>query len=589
MEKLGWIANFAVARDGRTPRDRQGRGFTDANVYNLLEALNWETDRRPDAGLDRMRSNVTSTVASAQEPDGYINTFYGHQESAVRYTDLEWGHELFCYGHLFQAGGAELATGRNGELAGVARRAADHVCETFGPDGNPGLCGHPEIELALVALARSTQEQRYLDQAALFIDRRGRGLLKKIDFGQQYFQDDVPVREALVLRGHAVRALYLAAGALDVGVETGDDELVQAVADQYDRTLARRTYITGGMGSRHEDESFGADFELPPDSAYCETCAGIASVMVAWRLLLATGEASYADIVERTLFNLVAASPSASGTRFFYSNTLHQREPGSPGDTDEASSRSAGGWRAPWYDVACCPTNLTRTLPTLSTYFATWNDSGIQIHQYATCSIATNRPEIELDIATDYPFGSDVRVRVIKSPAAAWTLAMRIPGWCQGATFTLDEKVQPAPPGYLRLTRTWRVGDELVISLPLTPRWVKPDHRIDAVRGTVALERGPVTYCIESLDQPGPLERLSVDSTQPIRDRTDIEGLEDVPGLVVGGFAEVASSDRWPYGQDAIDRENRQEAVPITFIPYHAWANRSPSTMRVWVPTRSMT
>ena len=325
MERVGWIGNFSAAVEGRVHRDRRGREFADSDVYKLLEAMAWAADSGADPALDTQIAALTETIARAQEADGYLNTAFGRPGQQPRYSDLEWGHELYCYGHLIQAGVAQARARGEGELAKIARRAADHVCATFGPGGTEGVCGHPEIETALVELARATGEQRYLDQAALFVARRGHRTLADIEFGRAYFQDDVPVRDATVLRGHAVRALYLAAGAVDVAVETGDEDLLAAVERQWEATVARRTYLTGGMGSHHRDESFGDDFVLPPDRAYSETCAGVASVMLSWRLLLATGDPRYADLAERTLFNVVATSPSEDGRTFFYANTLHRR------------------------------------------------------------------------------------------------------------------------------------------------------------------------------------------------------------------------------------------------------------------------
>src|SRR5690606_11757002 len=222
----------------------------------------------------------------------------------ARWSDLEWGHELYCLGHLFQAAVARARTRPEADdgLLEVARRAADLGCGVFGDGGIRSVCGHAEVEVALAELARVTGEQRYLEQAKLFVDRRGHGVLADIEWGRGYFQDDVPVREAQVLHGHAVRANYLAAGAVDVAVETGEAELLDALRSQWERTVARRTYITGGQGSHHQDEAFGDDFELPSDRAYSETCAGVGSVMFSWRLLLATGEARYADLIERTLY-----------------------------------------------------------------------------------------------------------------------------------------------------------------------------------------------------------------------------------------------------------------------------------------------
>ena len=238
-------------------------------------------------------------------------------------------------------------------------------------------------------LARATGERRYLELARLFVERRGTGTLGGHPFGQEYFQDDIPVREATTLRGHAVRALYLAAGALDVATETGDDELAAAVRGQWANGVARRTYITGGVGSHHQDEAFGDDFELPADRAYAETCAGIASVMLSWRLLLATGEDKYADLIERTLLNNVLASPRADGRAFFYTNTLHQRTPGPVPDEDQVSPRAESGLRAPWFEVSCCPTNVARMLASVGLYFATASDDGIQLHQYGDYRVTT--------------------------------------------------------------------------------------------------------------------------------------------------------------------------------------------------------
>ncbi|MCL2464098.1 MAG: glycoside hydrolase family 127 protein, partial [Micrococcales bacterium] len=291
LERLGWLANFDRVADGRTGGPRPGWQFSDSEVYKLMEALAWEYGRSGDAAAAGMASELTARVARAQDTDGYLNTRFGHAGQPGRYTDLAGGHELYCTGHLLQAAVARLRTVGEDRLVAIARRAADHVCREFGPQGRQGICGHPEIEVALVEFGRATGEERYVAQARAFIERRGHGVLPPAPLlGSAYFQDDVPVREADVWHGHAVRALYLAAGAVDVAVETGDGELLAAVERQWDRTVARRTYVTGGMGSRHQDEGFGDDWELPADRAYCETCAGVASVMVSWRLYLATGD-----------------------------------------------------------------------------------------------------------------------------------------------------------------------------------------------------------------------------------------------------------------------------------------------------------
>jgi DUF1680 family protein len=575
MTRLGWVGNFRIAAEGRPLSDRRGREFSDSEVYKLLEALCWEAARTGAAPPERGVAELTELVAAAQEPDGYLNTCFGHQGPGVRYSDLEMGHELYCFGHLIQAAVARLRTRGEDELVAVARRAADHVCRQFGPGGREGICGHPEIEPALAELARATGEERYLEQARLFVERRGRGLLGDHELGQAYFQDDLPVRAARVLRGHAVRALYLASGAVDVAVETGDDELLEAVAEQWRNTVAARTYLTGGMGSRHTGESFGEDFELPPDRAYAETCAGVASVMLAWRLLLATGESHYADAIERTLYNVVAASPAMDGRSFFYANPLQQRVPGYVVDSGAASPHAASGLRAPWFAVSCCPTNLSRMLASLAAYVATVDEGGLQLQQLAACTVRATLPDgraVGLRVHTGYPWSGAVTVRVEEATGGLWRIALRVPAWADGAVLAYGDLRRRVGPGYAVLERDWRPGDELTLDLPLAPRWTRPDPRVDAVRGCVAAERGPLVYCVESVDQ-GPrarLDEVAVDASAPPSDQG--------PDGALGGAMMLGCTAR-PLRAGGPDG-----AMPLTMVPYHLWGNRGPAVMRVWIP-----
>ncbi|WP_330263185.1 glycoside hydrolase family 127 protein [Streptomyces griseorubiginosus] len=567
VDRVGWTANFTAPVEAR-----RGREFADSDIYKLLEAMTWA-----GVGFDP----VTETIAAAQEPDGYLNTHFGRPGQQPRYSDLEWGHELYCYGHLIQAGVAQIRTRGEDALAKIARRAADHVCAAFGPGGIEGVCGHPEIETALVELARATGEQRYLDQAALFVDRRGRGTLADGEFGRAYYQDDIPIRQATVLRGHAVRALYLAAGAVDVAVETGDEQLLAAVVRQWEATVARRTYLTGGMGSHHRDESFGDDFVLPPDRAYSETCAAVASVMLSWRLLLATGEPRFADLAERTLLNVVATSPAEDGRSFFYANTLHRRRRGTVPAPDAESPRAESGLRAPWFAVSCCPTNVARTLALLPTYLATTDDGGVQLHQYADAEISVGA--VGLSVRTDYPSGGTVTVRVTRAPDHPWTLSLRVPSWTAGAEAALvdtDGTRRAVTPGTATVTRVFRPGDEIRLELPVAPRWIVPDPRVDAVRGTVAVQRGPLVYCAESVDLP---DGRDVDA---VRVDPAAEPVDGPDGTVVapGELAEPPTR-AWPY--QPLDRAGvpTAEERGIALVPYNSWANRGPSTMRVWLPT----
>ncbi|WP_309233879.1 beta-L-arabinofuranosidase domain-containing protein [Micromonospora sp. ATA51] len=510
-------------------------------------------------------------------------------------VDLEWGHELYCLGHLFQAAVARARTRPDAVdgLLAIACRAADLLCEVFGAEGIQSVCGHAEIEAGLAELARVTGEQRYLRQAELFVARRGTGTLPPIEWGQQYFQDDIPVRQAAVLRGHAVRANYLAAGAVDVAVDTGDDELLSALVTQWDNTVARRTYITGGQGSHHQDEAFGEDWVLPPDRAYSETCAGIASIMFSWRLLLARGDTRYGDLIERTLYNVVATSPSASGTAFYYANTLHQRSPGAVPDPNSASLRAESSLRAPWFEVSCCPPNVARTFASLDALVATADAHGVQIHQFASCGIQTrldNGELITLDVQTDYPRSGSVRVTAERDAADPWTLSIRVPRWADGARLVVtgasgDVSTASVEPGWVTVRRVFQAGDVVELVLPMRPRLTHPDPRIDAVRGSVAVERGPEVYCLESIDlgvaSHGTVTDVAdvrVDATAPVEDH---DGRPRV--RLVAPVAEPGRELAWPYAERPL------EPVPsasfdVPLIPYHDWAERGPSTMRVWLP-----
>lgn len=587
LESEGWLPNFDLAAAGRLPAGRHGREFSDSEVYKFLEAAAWEIGRGDDAELEQTFRAVVARVAAAQEADGYLNTEFGRPGQGPRWSDLEWGHELYCLGHLFQAAVARERTrpGADDGLLTVARRAADLVCDVFGPDGIPAFCGHPEIETALAELARVTGEARYGRQAALFVSRRGHETLRDIEWGRTYFQDDVPVRDAEALSGHAVRANYLAAGAVDVAVDTDDEALLASLRRQWDRTRGRRTYITGGQGSHHQDEAFGVDWELPPDRAYSETCAGIASVMFSWRLLLNDGDASYADLIERTLYNVVATSPAADGRSFFYANTLHQRVPGVVADPEGTSPRASSSLRAPWFEVSCCPPNVARTLASLDAYIATADADGIQIHQYAPAEIRTvlgdGRP-VSLDVETAYPADGAIRVTVNDDAAGEWTLSLRVPQWAEGAHLAVRSggelvDTHSVAPGIARVRRAFRAGDVVELQLPMAPRVVAPDPRIDAVRGCVAVERGPEVLALESTDVSG------IDDVGDVCLVGDPAPFERDGRVWVRVGHRIAPTAPWPYREPTAPAVADADAVPL--VAYHDWGNRGPSTMRVWIPT----
>jgi DUF1680 family protein len=580
MEKLGWVGNFSAVVDGTIADVRQGREFSDSDVYKLMEAMAWEIGRTGDPDMERRFQELTAVITPAQEDDGYLNTRFGHTGQEPRYSDFEWGHELYCAGHMFQAAIARLRTTGPDDFTAAAVRVADHLCEVFGDGGLDAVCGHPEVETALVELGRTLDEPRYTALASRFLALRGRGLLGEIEFGQQYFQDDAPVYNAAVLRGHSVRALYLAAGAIDAAVEEGDSSKVEAIRAQFDRTLARRTYITGGMGSRHMDESFGEDFELPPDVAYCETCAGVAAIQVAHRLLLWTGDEGYADVVERCLFNVVTASLSAEGDAFFYVNPLQQRTEGATPEADRPSPRASSSQRAPWFTVSCCPTNIARTLASLASYVATISADELAIHQFisGTVQARLGDRDIRLEMSTDYPASGEVEILVAKGEGT-WTLSLRVPSWCEGAAVEINGEAFgiEADAGRIRIERSWTEGDAVALSLPMPARFTWPDPRIDAVRGQVAVERGPLVHCLESVDLGSDVEEAVLDVEA---------GVQVVDGEVMATITRRRVQERpWAYSPAPVQVPGVEEPRQVRLQPYREWGNRGPGTMRVFLPT----
>jgi DUF1680 family protein len=588
LERVGWVENFRAALRGTLETERVGRLFTDSEIYKTMEAMAWENAREDSPEFRSRLEELAGLLEKAQQEDGYLNTFYGYEGGPGRYSDMEWGHELYCYGHLLQAAVAGMRANGPETLRAIAVRVADHICDTFGPDGLQTLCGHPEIETALVELYRETGNRRYLEQAKIFIDRRGHQILGDTMYGgRDYYQDNVPLRQADVLVGHAVRALYLAAGAIDVAVETGDNVLLQKLKEQYDRTLERRTYLTGGMGSNHHGETFGEDFELPSERAYAETCAAIASVHVAWRLLLATGQASYADVIERTLYNSVISSPSFDGKSFFYVNTLHRRSPGIEPEPGVPSLRRTDGTRAAWFTTSCCPTNIARTLSSLGGYAATVNDTGIQIHQYIEGTIShtmEGNRHISLSMETAYPADGRISLRIDEADGAPWALSLRIPGWSANPKISINGESAEVTQGTTVVTRAWKKGDTVSIDLEVAPRFTYPDSRIDALRGTAAVECGPLVYCLESPDQPGlDLDLMELDLSSPLIPSEDRSLAPGAASIQAAGFVTEGQFDGWPYGSQPTSPVKKRP-VALTFSPYFLWANRGTSTMRVWVP-----
>ncbi|HVX44581.1 MAG TPA: beta-L-arabinofuranosidase domain-containing protein [Mycobacteriales bacterium] len=577
LEAAGNVHNLQLAA-GRVTGEFRGPLFMDSDLYKTVEAYGWENARRHDPALRDFIRAIGDVAAAAQEDDGYLNS-YVQVVTHSRYAALDHSHEMYCAGHLLQAAVAVARGEGDPVLQETARRFADHLVAEFLEGGNDGLDGHPEIETALVEFHRLTGEDSYLQLARKLIENRGRGLIGEGGVGNRYYQDHLPVREAGSVVGHSVRALYLEAGIVDLAVETADGELLAASIRRWEDMVATKTAITGGVGSRHAGEAFGDSFELPPDRSYNETCAAIASIQWSWRLLLATGEARHADLIERTFYNAFAASTSADGERYFYVNPLQRRADHFEGNDP--------GRRREWYDCACCPPNIMRLVSSFGHYVATATDSGLAVHQYVPGTIEHNGQSLRIE--TDYPWGGTIRVEITATTGAEWELRLRVPRWSENTRARVgDQEVPVGADGYLSLTRAWAAGDTVTLDLDLTPRVVLPYRRIDALRGCAAIERGPLVYCLEQVDQSVDIEQITIDPHTAIRALPKAH-LPGVGESVVLEFAATAVDAPAPGGlpYSTTPGPARTTAVTATAIPYFQWDNRDGGPMRVWIPVTS--
>ena len=577
LEDSGNFNNLKLAI-GSGQGDYREPVFMDSDIYKWLEAVSYELINGPDSELEEMADQAIDLLTAAQQEDGYLNSYFQVVAPEKKWTELAMGHELYCAGHLIEAAVAHhRATGQT-KLLDIACRFADHIDATFGPDKGDAVPGHPEIELALVELFRETGERRYLDLAGFFIDQRGQGkMIGETPFEAGYHQDRVPIREADVVEGHAVRQLYLTAGIADVYLETGEQALLAVSHRLWHDMTAYKMHLTGGFGARHRGESFGEAYELPSDRCYCETCAAIANMMWNWRMLVITGEARYADLLERSLYNGFLSGISLDGQRYFYVNPLLSR----------------GGIERPeWYGCACCPPNVMRQIALLGHYVATTGRDNLQIHQYITTEIEADlndqRP-VKVRLDTNYPWQGEVKLTIEETDGSPWELALRIPGWCREAGLQVGDEVSDVSArrgDYATINRVWQAGDVVQLSLLLQPRLTEPNPRIDAVRGSLALERGPLVYCLEAVDQPAEVNVLDVriDPSLPLQANWREEMLGGV--VVIEAQGAVVDMSQW---DDGLYRSMTTESLPqqdvkLTAVPYYAWANRGPGAMRVWLP-----
>jgi DUF1680 family protein len=590
LNKAGNLHNLKMAA-GLESGQYHGMNFSDETVYKWLEAVGWELGRAPDIELQELADEVISLIKSAQQPDGYLDSYYQVVEPERKWTDLDFGHELYCAGHFIQAAIAFKRAVGDERLLEIAHRLVNHIETVFGPGKKEEACGHPEIEMALVELSRLTGEKRYLHLAQFFVDQRGKKKMQGLGAnGPEYHQDHVAVREAEGVAGHAVRQMYLATAVADLYMETGEQALLEASERLWEDMTQGKMYITGGIGSRYDGESFGESYELPADQCYCETCAAIGSFFWNWRMLLVSGESRYADLMERLLYNGILSSPGLDGGSFFYVNPLMLRNSQYVRLSANPPEERKTSGRPEWHHVACCPSNTMRLRASLSNYFATSNQAGIQIHQYSNMEISFESSRITME--TEYPWDGRVKIIVTESGDKPWKLSLRVPGWCQnfGMKVNGQEVNRNSQKGYMTIERSWKTGDVAEADFAMSSFVVEADPRVDSTRGCVALQRGPIVYCLEEQDQPqgSNLLDVKIDPTEELTSRWQSDLLGGVVTLEGSGY----QIDRPNWMQNGLYRplilesENQRSGpkVKLTAIPYYAWGNRGLKSMRVWIP-----
>ncbi len=576
LEKAGNLENFRLAAKGVT-NGFIGPVFMDSDVYKAIEAASYSLATHPDPVLESKLEAIIVLIAAAQQPDGYLDTYYIVKEPGHRWTNLRDNHELYCAGHLFEAAVAHYqATGKR-TLLDVAIRLANYIDSVFGPPPKRmGYPGHPEIELALMKLGRATGEQRYLNLARFFIESRGSKFFAAehhtplAEYDGTYWQDDVPICDHRNIEGHAVRACYLMSGSTDVAAETRDPALLKMINRVWRNTTERNMYVTGGIGPSASNEGFTEDYDLPNLTAYQETCATVALAQWNHRLALLYGDARYADVYERSLYNGVLAGVSHDGTRFFYVNPL---------------ASTGGHHRSPWFGCACCPPNAARTIASLGGYAYATGDNALWVNLFIQGAVNTaiDGQKISLGVTTDYPWNGEVTFKVAVEKTAHFALRLRVPGWCDGATVAVNGQTISAPlteRGYFVLTRDWQDGDAVALNLPMPVERIKANPHVKDDVNQFVIQRGPLVYCLEACDQTAPLDSLYIPSDTAFQADMANDLLGGV--VVVKGRAEVANDADWSHRLYQAVPPMRQ--VAFTAIPYYAWDNRKPGTMRVWLP-----
>jgi DUF1680 family protein len=569
LEETGRIDNFRRV-SGKMKDGFKGLVFNDSDVYKWVEAVAFSIAGNKSDELHRLIMQVIIDIGEAQDENGYLNTYFSFDRKKEKWTNLRDMHELYCAGHLIQAGIVHYRTTEERFLLDIACRFVDHIRDTFGPNKRLGTSGHPEIEMALVELYRTTRRKEYLDLACFFIDQRGKGLIG----GGAYHIDHKPFRELNKIVGHAVRSIYLNCGAADIYMETGDESLLTALLHLWDNMTRQKMYVTGGLGARHAGESFGNDYELPSETAYAETCAAIANVMWNWRMLLITGEAKFCDVMELALYNGALSGISLDGQEYFYVNPLSNRE---------------GHRRQPWFECACCPPNIARLLAQLSGYFYDTSSQGVWLNLYAqsTANLDFSGEKLTLIQRTGYPWDGEIKVTVQTSKIMNFSIFLRIPGWSRNPKIEVNSepfegRIQPGT--YVEVNRSWRSGDQIRLSLPMPVEYILCHPLVAENTDRVALIRGPLVYCVEHIDNPEcNIYNIAISPMSKIKTEWIPDLLNGVVAVKGEGLAAETEGFEDRLYQRVPDVRQIMRTSKFIAIPYYAWANREPGPMIVWI------
>ena len=568
--------------------------FGDSDPAKWLEAASYSLITHPNPELAAVVDQVVDKIISAQQPDGYLNTHFTVTQPEMRWKNLRDWHEMYCAGHLMEAAVAHHQATGDPKLLNALARYADHIDARFGP--NPGQYrgygGHPEIELALVRLYHATGEERYLALSKYLVEERGQQDphyydIEAVERGEdprkfwartyEYCQAHAPIREHDKVVGHAVRAMYLMSGVADLAHEYDDPTLLAVCERLWENLVYQRMYLTGGIGPSRHNEGFTTDYDLPDETAYAETCASISLIMWNYRLLQFAGDGKYADIIEQTLYNGFISGVSLAGDSFFYVNPL---------------ASDSSHHRTPWFECPCCPPNVGRILASLGNYLYSTSDDGLWVHFYAqnSASVTVGEQPVQVRLTSNYPWDGAIKLALTLDVAQSFALNLRIPGWCDEWSVKVNGEIvatTPSGKGYVAITRTWESGDVVDLDLAMPVQAVYANPNVRQMQGRLALQRGPVVYCAEGVDNGGiGLDRVTLDPAQ-VADFT-VEYRPDLLGgvAVLRGPAQAITEDGWD--DHTLYRRNAPSgttAMEVVAVPYATWDNREPGEMRVWFRT----